>query len=220
MIFARDGAQRFEAGMGAEAIEAFEAALPALPINRAGIRLLGIAALALPLSVTGSIGAIAGAVLGSGARPVRAVLFDKNPAANWQLGWHQDRTIAVRARIDVAGFGPWSVKAGLHHVEPPFELLARMVTLRLHLDRVDAGNAPLLIAPGSHRLGRVPVAGIAAAIERCGRFACLAERGDAWLYATPILHASDAALSPGRRRVLQIDYAACELPPGLDWLGI
>jgi hypothetical protein len=32
---------------------------------------------------------------------------------------------------------------------PPFDLLAGMVTLRLHLDPVPATNARLLIAPGS-----------------------------------------------------------------------
>jgi hypothetical protein len=34
------------------------------------------------------------------------------------------------------------------YVAPPFEVLARMVTLRLHLDDVPATNAPLLVAPG------------------------------------------------------------------------
>jgi hypothetical protein len=49
---------------------------------------------------------------------------------------------------------------------------------------------------------------------------CLAEAGDAWLYATPILHASDAAVEPKHRRVLQVDYAVGQLPSGLQWLGI
>jgi len=44
--------------------------------------------------------------------------------------------------------------------------------------------------------------------------------GDVWLYATPILHASDAAVEPLHRRVLQVDYAADWLPGGLEWLGI
>jgi hypothetical protein len=33
-----------------------------------------------------------------------------------------------------------------------------MVTLRIHLDDTPAANAPLLIAPGSHALGKVPKA--------------------------------------------------------------
>lgn len=53
-----------------------------------------------------------------------------------------------------------------------------------------------------------------------GEALCLAEQGDIWLYATPILHASDAAKVPQRRRVLQVDFAAYELPNGLRWLGV
>lgn len=56
-------------------------------------------------------------------------------------------------------------------------------------------------------------------VARCGAVVCLAAAGDVWLYATPILHASDAAAAP-RRRVLQVDYAVGELPGGLRWLGI
>ena len=35
-----------------------------------------------------------------------------------------------------------------------------------------------------------------------------------------ILHASNAAETPRRRRVLQIDYSADDLPGGLQWLGV
>lgn len=132
----------------------------------------------------------------------------------------QDRTIAVRERIETPGFGPWSVKAGITHVEPPFALLDAMLTMRVHLDAVPDDNAPLLIAPGSHRLGRIAERDIDAAVARCGSFACTAERGDVWLYATPILHASARAVRPEHRRVLQVDFAAQSLPAGLDWLGI
>jgi len=151
---------------------------------------------------------------------VRAILFDKHRDANWSLAWHQDRTVVVRRRIDVPGYGPWTVKAGLQHVAPPFALLERMVTLRVHIDPVLPGNAPLLIAPGSHKLGRIAEADIDAVAASCGQMACLAGRGDIWAYATPILHASDVARAPGRRRVLQIDYSADELDGGLEWLGV
>lgn len=57
-------------------------------------------------------------------------------------------------------------------------------------------------------------------VASCGTAACLAEPGDVWLYATPILHASEAAKAPLRRRVLQVDYAVDDLPGGLEWLGI
>lgn len=48
-------------------------------------------------------------------------------------------------------------------------------------------------------------------VSRCGIVSCLAEAGDVWLYATPILHAPEAASKPMNRPVLQVDFAAEEL---------
>jgi len=197
-----------------------EAALVGLPTDDAGTRLHGIEALEPLLALEGCIGAVAASVLGEGTRPVRAILFNKSPETNWSLGWHQDRTICVKEKRDAPGFGPWTVKSGLHHVAPPSDLLARMVTLRAHLDDVPAGNAPLLIAPGSHTFGRIPVSDVDEIVRRCGTRACMAEAGDVWLLATPILHASEAASTPTSRRVLQVDFAAEALPQGLEWFGV
>ncbi|MDQ1230539.1 phytanoyl-CoA dioxygenase family protein [Sphingomonas sp. SORGH_AS_0879] len=153
----------------------------------------------------------------SAMRPVRALLFDKTDDANWALAWHQDRTIEVAERREVDGFGPWTVKQGRVHVAPPVSLLERMMTVRFHLDPVDADNAPLLVAPGSHRLGLIPEASINDVVERCGEAMDLAEAGSVWLYRTLILHGS-ARSRPGRhRRVLQIDLSADDLPGGLRW---
>lgn len=111
-------------------------------------------------------------------------------------------------------------KQGIQHVAPPFAITAEMATLRIHLDDTPADNAPLLIAPGSHRLGLIAEDAIAAVVARCGSFACLAAAGDVWCYATPILHASAATQSDRRRRVLQVDYSATSRPAPLEWLGI
>lgn len=212
-----DGAQLF-AGAASDVICAIEFAL-AERISGPGTRLRDIPAIAPILAPGGPIGAVAAALIGSCARPVRAILFDKTHDRNWSLGWHQDRTIAVRARHETPGFGPWTTKSGMIHVAPPFALLARMVTLRFHLDPVPADNAPLLIAPGSHR-ALVREEEIVATVSRCGIATCEAQPGDVWAYATPILHASEAAARPSRRRVLQLDYAAEALPGRLDWLGV
>ena len=95
-----------------------------------------------------------------------------------------------------------------------------MVTLRVHLDPVPIINAPLLNARGSHRFGRIPEPEVMRTVRSSSLFACLANAGDVWLYATPILHASAVASMAEHRRVLQIDYAVGELPGGLQWLGI
>lgn len=213
--FERHGAQRFRGVMSDSEFALIEAELAQMPVGKPGLRLSGGG-----FTQIASVDAIARDAIGPAARPVRAVLFDKTASANWNLGWHQDRTIVVRKRMDTPGFGPWSVKGGLQHVEPPFALLAGMVTLRIHFDAVDCDNAPLMIAPGSHRLGKTRQDMVDARVASLGVAQCLADAGDVWLYATPILHASAPATSPRRRRVLQIDYAAAELPRGLGWLGV
>ncbi|MDT7811608.1 MAG: hypothetical protein QOJ42_1524 [Acidobacteriaceae bacterium] len=220
LIFSRDGAQLFQSAINATIIKAIKGAVSHLDPNRAGVRFHGVDALKPLLDESGPIGQVAAFALGERCRPVRALLFDKTPEMNWSVGWHQDRTIVVTNRIAVDGFGPWSIKSGLLHVVPPFELLAQMVTLRVHLDAVSAANSPLLIARQSHRCGRVPVTEVSAVVRRCDVHACLAAPGDIWLYATPILHASEAATAPRHRRVLQIDYSADSLPGGLEWLGL
>src|SRR5687768_8158957 len=108
--FARDGAHHFRAAF-LSTLPEFEGALTGLARNKAGIRIGGCPTLAPLLAGDGPLGSIAGKALGKAARPVRAVLFDKFPANNWALGWHQDRTISVKERREVAGFGPWTKKA-------------------------------------------------------------------------------------------------------------
>lgn len=219
LSLAGDGAE-YVPGAVAPMLDLLGAALDPLQKDRPGLRLRGIDGLADMLAPDGMLGSIVSARLGAASRPVRAILFDKTARTNWSLGWHQDRTICVRQRRDVPGFGPWSLKQGLQHVEPPFALLAQMITIRVHLDDVPSSNGPLLIAPGSHRLGKLRESEIEGAVRICGSVACLANAGDIWVYATPILHASPTAISPSRRRVLQVDFSADALPGGLSWLGI
>jgi hypothetical protein len=218
--FATDGAELYSAVISNRELTALSALVDTILIGRWGTRIFRHEALVRFIGSHSAVGCLAAALLGEAAQPVRAILFDKTPAANWAVGWHQDRTIAVRERRDVPGFGPWSVKAGVTHVEPPFELLAEMITLRVHVDECDAENGPLWIVPGSHRLGRVAAEQAASIVQNSDHAVCLAAAGDVWAYATPIIHASHRARMPRRRRVLQVDYAAASLPDGLGWLGV
>jgi hypothetical protein len=213
----RDGAQLFPGALDGSALEHLRSLFPST--TGPGERIYRNARLADWLT-NGPAGIISRQVLGDAATPVRAILFDKTPGANWSLGWHQDRTIAVRERIDRAGFDHWNSKAGVTHVEPSFDVLKRMLTARIHLDPVPANNAPLLIAPGSHGKGRIAEDAIEAVVKQCGSFACLAAAGDIWLYRTTILHASDRSRTVDRRRVLQVDYSAEKLPGDLEWRGV
>jgi len=155
LTLGKDGAQHFKAALSMPQLRELENALATQSRDRAGVRLSGVPELRPFLDPAGPVGQIPASLLGPACLPVRAILFDKSTEKNWSLGWHQDRTIAVKRRIDADGFGPWSIKSGMVHVEPPFDLLAGMVTVRVHLDAVPGTNGPLLIAPGSHRRGRI-----------------------------------------------------------------
>jgi ectoine hydroxylase-related dioxygenase (phytanoyl-CoA dioxygenase family) len=213
----RDGGQIVEGALSPTQVQSMLDTLAPLDDGRAGSRLTCLTPLQSWLGAEEIVGQIAAHWLGASAKPVRAILFDKNPGSNWALGWHQDRTIAVSQRANVGGFINWNRKDGIDHVEPPFELIERMITVRIHLDRVSDDNAPLLISPGTHRLGKIAESQLDETAARYGCHPCLAEPGDVWVYRTAILHASKRALAPSRRRVLQVDYSVDELPAPLRW---
>jgi hypothetical protein len=155
--------------------------------------------------------------LPAGPRPVRALYFDKSPDANWLVPWHQDLTLAVRERVEAPGFGPWSVKEGVPHVQPPVALLERMLAVRLHLDAADAANGALRVLPGTHRAGRLAAKSIQQLRAERAEHLCEAAAGDALLMRPLLLHASTRSESPRHRRVLHIEFAAFHLPDKLRW---
>ena len=158
-----------------------------------------------------------GLLLGPGAFCVRALWFDKNPAANWRVPWHQDTAIAVRERRELPGCHGWSTKEGVPHVHPPVEILSRMLVLRWHLDACGADNGPLRVLPGSHRAGRLDGAGIARWRRATRETTCLVARGGLLAMRPLLLHASSPALCPSHRRVLHFEFAVDGLPGGLEW---
>jgi hypothetical protein len=169
------------------------------------------------MAQTCAIQNLAARYLPGAPRITRVILFDKNPEANWKVPWHQDVTLAVRERVDAPGFGPWSVKAGVVHVQPPAEVLASMITLRIALDDCDATNGPLLVLPGTHDAGLLDDAAIRRARETIEPVACTCEAGDIVVMRPLILHASTPAHNPRRRRILHLEFAGEELPGGLRW---
>jgi hypothetical protein len=168
-----------------------------------------------PLSLSGILVEQVAAIIGSDARCVRAILFDKTAGANWKVAFHQDRSIAVERRLDAPGFGPWSVKAGVPHVQPPLSILESMLTARIHLDDCGPENGPLRVSPGSHRLGLLDDT----AIERVRQTSIpvIAQAGDVFYMRPLLLHASSTAKSPSHRRVIHLEFAAVSLPSGLEW---
>ena len=164
-----------------------------------------------------SVASLVEGILGVPGRLVRSILFDKIPGANWKVPWHQDLTIAVENRIEVAGFGPWSVKDGVRSVQPPVAILEGMVTVRLHLDDCGPENGALRVIRGSHRSGRLTGAQIDALVGVEPPVVCTLEGGGALVMRPLLLHASSQARSPKHRRVVHLDFAAVDLPNGLRW---
>lgn len=160
---------------------------------------------------------LASSILGKHAFVVRTLFFDKTPTANWKVAWHQDLTIAVRERTDTPGYGPWSVKEGIPHVQPPAELLEKMITLRLHLDDCDASNGALRVLPGSHLEGRLTADQIQTWRSRVSEVTCEVPRGGVLFMRPLLLHASSPAAIPRHRRVLHFEFAAEPLPERLTW---
>jgi ectoine hydroxylase-related dioxygenase (phytanoyl-CoA dioxygenase family) len=147
---------------------------------------------------------------------VRAILFDKTADANWTVPWHQDRSIAVQERTDAPGFGPWSIKAATVHVQPPVDVLRRMLTLRLHLDPCDRNNGPLRVIAGTHHRMLDPHE-IYELVARGPETACTTGAGGLLLMRPLLLHASSPATQPVHRRVIHLEFGPRALPSGVHW---
>jgi ectoine hydroxylase-related dioxygenase (phytanoyl-CoA dioxygenase family) len=158
-------------------------------------------------------------VLGPNLFPVRGLLFDKTPDVNWMVQWHQDLSIAVKERRVAPGFGPWSVKAGVPHVQPTVSVLEQMVAARVQLDEAGVGCGPLRVVPGSHLAGRLDGVETRRWVERVTPVTCVVPRGGVLLMRPLLLHASSPsdANNSKHRRIIHLEFAADRLQHGLEW---
>jgi ectoine hydroxylase-related dioxygenase (phytanoyl-CoA dioxygenase family) len=194
------------------------ASLPALVgATRGGVRdLIGHPTVVALLSHE-RLGKLLWSAIGRNLVAVKATLFDKTAESNWRAQWHQDRTIAVKERLHVAGFGPWSSKSGSLHVEAPEEVLAQMLAIRIHLDACGEDNGPLRVIPGSHRLGKVPEARLAELVAQSPVVDLHVPQGGLLLMRPLLVHSSSVARAPEHRRVLHIEFAPVEAISPLKW---
>lgn len=168
------------------------------------------------LAMSKSVRELAKAVLGPQCFAARGIFFNKTEHSNWKVPWHQDLTIAVREHRDVNGFGPWTMKEGILHVQPPTEILREMMAIRLHLDASELDNGPLRVIPGSHTQGRLSSEQIAGLYKK-ESVICTVSRGGAILMRPLLLHASTACVTTKPRRVIHLEFATGVLPRGLEW---
>ena len=156
-------------------------------------------------------------ILGTEARLVRSILFNKSPEVNWKVTWHQDLSIAVAEKVNIEGFNSWSVKEGVVHVQPPESILEKMLTVRIHLDAANESNGALWVSPGSHLFGRIPAAQAASVAKKNGESLCSVQAGDVLLFRPLTLHSSRKVSSPNNRRVIHFEFSSAKLPSPLEW---
>ena len=186
--------------------------------ERAGIRnLLELAPSIQQLAQSQEILALVEPILGNTARVVRGIFFDKQLTANWKVPWHQDVTIAVKNRLDLPDYHPWSLKGGIDHVQPPAAILEQMLTMRIHLDRTDELNGALKVIPGSHCHGKLSGDQIDRWKQLNISTTCNCQPGGILLMRPLLLHASSAAILPRHRRIIHLEFTGCKLPSGLEW---
>ena len=151
---------------------------------------------------------IAKQILGAGAIAFRATLFEKLPDSNWLVAWHQDTALPLRERRDIPGWGPWSVKDGVHYAHAPARALEQIVALRVHLDDSTADNGPLRVLPGTHTQGVLTYDEVHALAEGVAAVDCLMPLGGVVAMRPLVIHASSKSRIETPRRVLHIEYSA------------
>ena len=156
-------------------------------------------------------------LLGAKPQVVRVIFFDKTAENNWLVPWHQDRTIALNKKIEVEGWGRWSLKDGVHHVQPSIDVLDKMVTFRVHLDDSNRENGCLKVIPNTHIRGLLSQDEIQNITSYESYKYCEVKAGDVVLIRPHILHASSKCVTPKHRRIVHIEYSSYDLPKGLVW---
>lgn len=160
---------------------------------------------------------LATALLGRPAWPTKATLFDKRPEANWALPLHQDLTITVHASVPAPGFGPWTEKAGVPHVQPPESVLRSIVALRIHLDDCPTENGALRVVRGSHKDGKLRPDARGKISDTLKAESAPANAGDVLAMSPLLVHGSGKSERPEHRRVLHVEYSCEQLPSPLQW---
>ena len=176
--------------------------------SRAGARHVLSCASVAAIANSHALLELARSVLGNGALPFRATYFDKSPASNWLVAWHQDTALPLTNRAEVEGWGPWSTKDGVLYAHAPAEALQQVLALRVHLDDSTSSNGPLRVIPGTHRMGVLTDAKILEQSANASAVECTVQVGGVIAMHPLLIHASSKSESELPRRVLHIEYAS------------
>ena len=158
---------------------------------------------------------IIGQLLGRNCFVVKSIYFDKPPASNWYVSYHQDLTISVDRKIVLSGFELWTKKQDQFAVQPPLDILQNIVTIRIHLDDTDESNGALKVVPKSHLKGIYRPENIDWVTEQ--EVSCNVREGGIMLMKPLLLHSSGRTTNNMQRRVIHIELSNRELPTELNW---
>ena len=178
-----------------------------IPRTRAGARHLLRVPEVRAMAAHPGLSQLAAAFVGPAAFPFRATLFDKSAASNWLVAWHQDTALPLRERLDVASWGPWSVKGGVLHAMAPARALATVIALRVHLDDSTPTNGALRVLPGTHSSGVLSHDDILEVAARIRAVECVCSAGGVVAMRALIIPASSKTRDAQARRVLHLEYA-------------
>ncbi len=146
---------------------------------------------------------------------VKSIYFDKPETSNWYVAYHQDLTISVDKKIELEGFGPWTVKQNQFAVQPPLNILENIFTIRIHLDDTDEHNGALKVVPGSHAKNIYRPETIDWSVEK--EISCVVPKGSIMIMKPLLLHSSGRTTNNKKRRVIHIEFTNQELPGELKW---
>jgi len=157
-------------------------------------------------------------ILGPGALPFRASLFEKSPEANWLVAWHQDTALPLREWSNDPDWGPWSAKQDVLYAHAPAAALSRVLALRIHLDDSASQNGPLRVLPATHTLGVLTGDRIRQLASEIPAVECPVPQGGVLAMRPLLLHASSKSRSNAPRRVLHVEFAASVvIAPGFEF---
>lgn len=138
---------------------------------------------------------------------IQCTLFIKTADKNWLVPLHQDLSISLREKLDKQGFTGWSAKQTRVFAQPPAEILAQLVAVRLHIDDCLAEHGPLKVVAGTHKDGRIPEKEWPVRRDLQGEETCITAKGGAVIMRPLLLHSSSKAIQANGRRVLHFLFA-------------
>ena len=147
---------------------------------------------------------------------IRSIYFNKPPKANWFVNWHQDLTINLNEKVEIAGFKNWRILNDRVVVQPNINILNSILTVRIHLDRCNEHNGALRIIPGSHNKGVVDLKNRSQQLNS-ESIICPVKSGGIMIMKPLLVHSSRRSETNNERGVLHVELFNQRIPIGLNW---